>query len=162
MTRSRSEALRHGLIAGLIGYVVFAVYFAIVNTIEGRSPLYTVNLLGMALFGIGDPSISTPQLGPVMAYNGLHLVAALLWGTIASVLVLEVDLHPSLWWVVMFLFIAGLLYSTVVGGIVARELAGAVTWAHVVTVNVLAALLSAGYLWLAHPSLRERVMRESD
>ncbi|HUF70078.1 MAG TPA: hypothetical protein VMM79_15640, partial [Longimicrobiales bacterium] len=66
------------------------------------------------------------------------------------------------WYLVMFLFIAGLLYAVGLGGIVANEIAGAVTWLQVVIVNVLAATLSGWYLWRSHPSLKDRVRRVAD
>lgn len=155
MQAERSTALMQGLIAGMIGYAVFVIWFAVVNVIAGQSPFYTAHVLGMALFRF-DPSAVAQS---VIAYNGLHLVASLLMGMIASFLVQEVDLHPNLWYIVMFMFVAGLLYAVGLGGIIANEIAGAVSWIEVVIVNVLAALFSGGYLWKSHPRLKERVRR---
>ncbi len=158
---SRRSTISQGLIAGLIGYFVFVLFFAILNLSTGRSMLFTPNALGNALFRLGEaPGITSPEA--VMAWNGVHLVASLTIGLIGSLLIVGVDRHPALWYVVMFLFIAGLLYSVAVGGVVAREIAGAVTWGQVVAVNVLAAFFSGLYLWRAHPTIRQRVQRLTD
>jgi hypothetical protein len=161
MQEQRAAALGQGVIAGVIGYAVFVVFFAVVNLTAGQSAFHTAHLLGSALFGMGDPAAAA-QAAPVLAYNGIHLIAALIIGIVTSILFLEVDLHPALWYVVMFIFIAGLLYTVAIGGIVASHIAGAVSWGQVVAVNVLAGLLSGAYLFRVHPKLRDRVRRAAD
>jgi hypothetical protein len=161
MNEQRAAALGQGVIAGMIGYAVFVVFFAAANIATGHTPFHTAHLLGNALFGFGDATAGA-QPGPVLAYNGLHLLAGIAIGITTSFLFLEVDLHPTLWYIVMFVFVAGLLYSVAVGGIVARQIAGAVSWGQVVSVNVLAGLLSGIYLWRRHPRLRDRVRRIAD
>lgn len=155
------RALSQGLVAGLIGYLTFVAFFGVLNAATGDSPLTTPHMLGSALFGTGDPA-GPPEAASVLAYSALHFLAAVLIGTAASILVTTVDLHPALWYLVMFLFVAGLLYSVTVGGIVANEMAGAVTWGQVVASNILAALTMGIVLWRAHPELRERVRRHGD
>jgi hypothetical protein len=162
MSANRSEALWQGLIAGLIGYAVFAAYFLILNVVSGRPALHTVGSLGSALFGIGDPASATPDVAAALAYNALHLIASVFMGSIASFLLLQLEKLPAAWYVIMFLFVAGLLYSMAVGGIVAREIVGVVTWPHVIIVNLLAAFLAGQYLWRSHPRLAERVRRAAD
>jgi len=162
MSVNRSDALWQGLIAGLIGYAVFAAYFLIVNVVAGRPALHTVGALGSALFGMGDPASPTPDLAAALAYNALHLVASVIMGSVASFLFFQLEQRPAAWYVILFLFIAGLLYSVAVGGIVAREIVGVVTWPHVVIVNLLAAFLAGQYLWRSHPRLADRVRRAAD
>lgn len=161
MRPERTTALTQGLVAGLIGYGVFVLFFAIANAIVGESPFHTASVLGTALFSF-EPSAASAVAAPVIAYNGLHLVASLFMGTVASFLVLEVDLNPSLWYFVMFLFIAGLLYAVGLGGIIANEIADAVSWIEVVIVNVMAAGFSGWFLWKSHPRLKDKVRRIAD
>ena len=158
MNEDRSGALIQGLIAGMIGYFVFVAFFAILNLVSGAPAFHTASALGNALFDLG----SSDDITAAIAYNGVHMLASLAMGTIASFLILLVDLNPNVWYVVMFLFIAGLLYGVGLGGIVANELAGVVTWGQVVIVNVLAAVLSGAYLWKSHPMLKDRVRRVAD
>jgi len=158
MNQDRTAALTQGLIAGMIGYFVFVAFFAILNVVSGASAFHTASSLGHALFGIG----SADSITAAIAYNGVHMIASLGMGLIASLLFMVVDLNPNFWYVVMFLFIAGLLYGVGLGGIVANELAGVVTWGQVVIVNVLAAVLSGTYLWKRHPTLKDRVRRVAD
>jgi hypothetical protein len=158
MRVSRTGVLWHGLVAGLIGYAIFAVYFAIVNVATGRSALHTVGSLGAALLGAGT-SAGDFGFDAVMAYNAVHLGASVLTGILSSFVFMQVERVPATWYVVMFFFIAGLLYATVIGGIAAGEIATVVPWAHVVIVNLLAAVGAGSYLWRAHPGLADRVRR---
>jgi len=111
---------------------------------------------------MGDPASPTPDLAAALAYNALHLVASVIMGSVASFLFFQLEQRPAAWYVILFLFIAGLLYSVAVGGIVAREIVGVVTWPHVVIVNLLAAFLAGQYLWRSHPRLADRVRRAAD
>jgi hypothetical protein len=161
MDEHRSAALGDGVIAGVIAFGVFVVYFAATNIVAGHSAFHTAHQLGVALFGFGDPAAAA-QAGPVLAYSLLHLTAALVIGVITSLLFLEVELHPALWYIVMFIFIAGLLYSVAVGGIVANEIAEAVSWAQVIVANVIAGVVSGIYLWRRHPKLKDQVQRKGN
>jgi len=158
MEEQRTAALGDGVIAGAIAFAVFVAFFATTNIVAGRSAFHTAHQLGTALFGFGDPGAGA-QAGPVLAYSLLHFIAALTIGVVTSLLFLEVELQPALWYIVMFIFIAGLLYSVAVGGIVANEIAGAVSWTEVVIANVIAGLISGAYLWRRHPKLKDRVRR---
>ena len=161
MDEHRTAALGDGMIAGAIAFAVFVVFFAVTNIVAGQSAFHTAHQLGTALFGFRDPAAGA-QPGPVLAYSLLHFIAALIIGVVTSLLFLEVALHPALWYIVIFIFTAGLLYSVAVGGIVANEIAGAVSWTQVVIANVIAGLISGAYLWRRHPKLKQRVQRTAD
>ena len=109
MKPERTEVFAQGLVAGLAGYATVAVFFAIVNLIAGRSVFHTAALLGSALFyGLRDPAQLVIAPGPVLSYNGLHLVIFLCLGTIAAWLAYLAEKGPELWYVgaVAFIFMA--------------------------------------------------------
>ncbi|MFB3121251.1 MAG: hypothetical protein ACE10H_03535, partial [Candidatus Binatia bacterium] len=59
---STSEVSRlslEGIIAGMIGAAIIAIWFLILDTFNGR-PLYTPTVLGTALFGRGE-GLSSPE-----------------------------------------------------------------------------------------------------
>src|SRR5512133_3827029 len=50
--------LRDGLIVGLIAYAAVAVFYSAFDLLASRGTLFTVNVLGQALFkGLRDPSV---------------------------------------------------------------------------------------------------------
>ena len=76
-----NSSVRDGMIVGVIGYASVAVFYSAFDFLASRGSLYTVNLLGQALFrGLRDPSVLmfplAPDWGAIMMYNSLHLAAA--------------------------------------------------------------------------------------
>ena len=55
---STRPTIRHGLIVGLIAYAAVAVFYATLDVLAARSALFTVDMLGKAVFrGLRDPSV---------------------------------------------------------------------------------------------------------
>ena len=52
------RTVREGLVVGIIGYAAVAVFYAVFDFLAARGGLYTVNLLGRAVFrGLRDPAV---------------------------------------------------------------------------------------------------------
>lgn len=154
MKPERAQIWIQGLMAGLIGYAAVALFFAVVNLFAGRSPFHTPALLGSVLFyGLRDPAQLVIEPGPVLAYNGLHLVVFLMIGLVAAFLVFEAELHHYLWYIVFFLFLAGFLLSIAVVGALGAELARLLPWWSVLLGNLAWASAMAAYLWGTHRNL---------
>lgn len=161
MRPEREEVLLQGVIAGLVGYAAVALFFIVVNLIEGRSPFFTPALLGSALFyGLRDPADLIVQPGPVLAYNGVHLVIFLIVGMAAAWLVFEAELHHYLWYIVFFLFLAGFILSLAVVGVLGAVIGRLIPWWSVLGANLTWALAIGGYLWLTHRGLVRDLQRE--
>ncbi|MBI4409660.1 MAG: hypothetical protein HY561_08135 [Gemmatimonadetes bacterium] len=161
MKPERERIFVEGLIAGAIGYAGVALFFAAVNVIAGHSPFYTPALLGEALFyGLADPTQVVIEPGPILAYNGVHLIAFLLLGTVAAALVFEIEHHPQLFYAVFFLALAFVLLTYGMLLALATPIASAFPWWAVGGANLLAAVGMGGYLWFVHPRLREEVRRQ--
>ncbi|MFQ5457571.1 MAG: hypothetical protein ACE5FC_03835 [Myxococcota bacterium] len=114
MKAKSEELLTQGLITGLIGYVLVVVFFAVLNLIIGQSPFYTAALLGGVIFyGVGDPSAIEVWAGPVLAYNGLHMVIFLALGVIAAWLADLSEKGPEYWYIaiLVFLFVGFHIYG---------------------------------------------------
>jgi hypothetical protein len=80
---------RDGLRAGLIAALAVAVFYAGFDQLAARGPLYTVNLLGLALFrGARDPAIRQLPIaidtGAILTYTALHLALSLVIGVIVT------------------------------------------------------------------------------
>lgn len=158
MKPERLAVLATGAIAGLIGSAVVALLFAILNLIRGAPVLSTAAALGSALFGIPAADI----IPAAIAYNGVHVGAAVVAGIGASFLMMEAEMHPVAWYAVFFAYVIALLVGFVVVGMLAVDMAGAANWLEVMAANVLAAVAMGWYLWKTHPQLKQTLRRAPD
>lgn len=154
MNVRRQRLIADGFAAGLIGYALVAGFFVVLNVVVGRSPFHTAALIGEALFtGLRDPSAVTLAVGPILAFNGFHIGAYILFGFFAAWLVYETELHPEFWYLTFFMFVGAVLLSF--GAVLAvMALIGSPvpTWT-VFVASLLAAVGMAGYLTASHRGL---------
>lgn len=155
MRAERVQANWQGLVTGFIGYAAVALFFAIVNLIAGRSPFFTAAFFGSALFyGVHDPAQVSVWPGPVLAYNGVHLLMFLVLGMMASWLAYLSERGPQFWYIgtILFLFVVFHLY-----GFVLLVTGGVQTVIPIWTVfaaTMLAGAAMFAYLLWAHPRFR--------
>lgn len=149
--------LREGLLAGMIGAVTVAVWFLVVDLVAGRA-LYTPGALGSALFlAASGPAAVEVSAATVLGYTAVHVAAFALFGMVVSGLATQAERFPPLVFllillaVVFELFFVGLV--AILGQWILRQLA----WWSVLVGNLLAAATMGGYLWRAHPKLREQI-----
>ena len=158
MPRDKGRILTEGLFAGVIGYGVVLLVVSAFDILGGRSPFHTVATLGSVLFfGLREPSELVIWAGPVLAYNGAHLLVFLLFGWFMAWLTSLAERGEQMWYVslVAFLIVAPhviglpIWYTTPLRQVVS-------IWG-VLTATTLAALAMTIYLWRAHPRLRAEV-----
>ncbi len=155
--------MTQGLIAGLAAYAAVVIFFAVVNIVAGRSPFHTAAALGSALFyGVRDPADMILAPGPVLAYNGVHLIGSLLVGMAVAWLFYEIERYHFLWYIVFFLLLIVFMYSLVFMGMIAAEMARAVPWGLVVAGTVVWTAALGGCLWLQHRALMAQLRREQE
>lgn len=143
-----------GLITGFVGYLTVILLFGVLNLIAGEGFFHTPALLGSALFFQGGGAAGgAVGPAPVIAYNGIHLLVSLLIGLGAAWLVFQTERNRPLWFVVFFIFLAGFIYSVVVMGVFAAEVAQVLSWPVIVLANLLAGVTAGGYLWWRHSLL---------
>ncbi|MGH7331741.1 MAG: hypothetical protein ACREKS_03135, partial [Candidatus Rokuibacteriota bacterium] len=84
MAPARRSVLREGIVTGLIGATVVALWFLLFDFARGK-PLFTPALLGNALFyGVNNPLGLEVTLGPVFGYTIIHGLAFIAFGVIAA------------------------------------------------------------------------------
>jgi len=158
MKETQSQVLYEGLVAGLVGYLTVALVLGLVDVFAGHSFFYTAAALGQAMFGgSAEAGESVVSPGAVFAYNGVHLIAFLVFGFLVAWLVVETELHPTFWYVAFFIPLGVFFFVTVVAAGFGEALGGALPWWSVILANVLAALAMGAYLHRAHPSLLREV-----
>lgn len=152
------DVLREGLVSGLIGAVVVAAWFLLLDVLV-RQPLFTPSALGSLLFhGAASPEEVQMTAATAWGYTVVHVAAFLLFGMVVSALVAQVDRTPPFLFAVVLLgvvfevFFVGMVVS--LGTWVLETFA----WWAVLGGNLLAGLSMGAYLWGRHPSLRETVL----
>lgn len=160
--RDIARLLTDSLIAGLIGYATVAVFFMLAGVLTGRSPLYVASLLGSHLFYGGVPAGEVAiEPGPVLAYNGLHLLVFLAGGLFMAWLADLSERLPHGWYLMgtAGLFVAA--HVLVLPFWFDPEVQAVLSLWLVLVATTVASLAMAAYLWLTHPGIRAQ-MHEPD
>ena len=161
--RTPRPLVREGVIAGLIGASVIAIWFFFVDLIMGQA-LFTPTTLGRAMIRIFGPipADQSPLL-LIVAYTFFHFGAFIVLGLIAAMIVNVANREPSilLGFVVLFAAIEVGFYAFV-GLLQQATPLGSLAWYNVMIGNVLAAAAMGTYLLRAHPVLREQFRHAID
>jgi len=162
MTPERERLLSEGLVAGLLGYATIALFFGVLHLLTGQSLFHTATALGDSFVSHQSVVVGGTAAGSVLAFNGIHLLAFLLFGLIAAWLVSRAETNPGFLYLMLFLGLAGFFYSLsgFLGFSIDRPLAP--SWVAVAMANLLAGLLMAAYLLRAHPGLWPQIMGAMD
>ena len=150
---------KEGLIAGVLGALAVAVWFLIIDLIQGR-PFHTPTILGTALFGRGVWP-STLETMPasfemVAMFTWVHVLAFAVIGVVVAHVISLTERHPSVGFGFVLMFVLLQACFTVAVMIVAEPVLRALTWPAILIANVLAAAVMAGYFWLRHPTMQIR------
>jgi hypothetical protein len=151
-----SRVYVEGIIAGIIGATVLAVWFFILDTLHGR-PLYTPSVLGSALFSsnhapseIHDLAVSIEM---TIMYTWVHMLGFAVVGVIASRLLVYAEENPNFGFAILLLFVFLEFGFVGVAYLFAEPLLGLIAWHTALMGNLLAAVGMAGYLWYHHRNL---------
>ncbi len=162
MKPANARVVLEGMIAGLIGYAVIALFYGVLGIATGSGVFHAASALGSALFygARGGDVVAGP--GPVFAVNGLHLLVMLALGLGAAWLVGKTERHPAFWYPVFVLFLSAFILNYVAVLVLLTEVAHLVPWWSSALANLLAATGMGAYLWWAHPRLREELRQYDD
>lgn len=154
----RSHAtLRYGLITGVIGAVIVAVWFLIIDVMRGQV-FYTPAALGSALlFGATSPGDVVVSAGVILAYTALHFVAFLLLGLLVAHIAEQAEQNPPMLIGLVLFFTTLEVLSLGLISAAAAWLFMTVPWWSLIVANLVAAAGMVAYLWHVHPTLHQRV-----
>lgn len=161
--RTPRPLVREGVVAGVIGAGVIAIWFFFVDLIAGHA-LFTPTTLGRGMLSIFGPV--PPDQSPVFLiglYTVFHVAAFVMLGLIAAMIVNYANREPSilLGFVVLFAAIEVGFYAFV-GLLQQATPLGSLAWYNVMIGNLLAAAAMGTYLLRAHPILREQFQHAID
>ena len=157
--RARHHEARHheeGLITGILGAATIALWFLLLDAINGR-PLYTPTVLGTALFRHGDATaLNVVAASPEMAalYTVVHVLIFSALGNLAAELLVIAQRYPEVGFGILLLFVIFEFAVTVSPILFAGPLVRALGWPALLVANLLATTVMGAYLWLRHPTLR--------
>lgn len=154
-TRARA-ILAEGLLAGFIGYATIVVVIAAGDLLQGRPPFHTAGMLGSLLFyDVNDPTIVLkPWPGPVLAFNGAHLLVMLLFGTFLTWLVALAARGPHVWYLSLVALLFVLLPALGLPLWLPDAVAGGLAPWMVAFATALAVATMGLFLWQTHRELR--------
>jgi hypothetical protein len=153
MTRAQRSVLREGIVTGLIGAAVVALWFLAFDFARGK-PLFTPALLGNALFfGASDPAALRITLGPIIGYTIVHGLAFIAFGVIAASVMSVSEREPAVFVAFVILFACFEVFVLGVVGALGKSILGALVWWAILIGNLLAAGAMLAYLARAHRGL---------
>ena len=156
-----SRTMREGIVVGLIASASVAVFYSAFDLLATRGTLYTVDLLGKAVFrDLRDPGIiGLPiQLDPtaIFWYNGLHLLTSLAIGLFVTWLIEQAERFPAKAHLVLLIIVAGFVVTILGVGWLTTPMRAVLPWWSIVVANALAVLLAGFYLLQKRPGLLGR------
>jgi hypothetical protein len=156
-TAGRTERIyEEGLVAGLIGAAVIAVWFLILDTAAGR-PFHTPTILGTAIFragqGLGSSESVPVSFEMVLLYTWVHALVFCVIGGIAARLLAVAERQPNAGFGILLVFVVFEFGFVVVTLFFAEPVLRTLTWPAVLGGNLLAALAMGTYFWRRHPTL---------
>ena len=147
---SWGRVLREGVVAGLLGAAVVALWFLAIDWIQGE-PLRTPTLLGTGLLRQSDPVTA------LVSYTIVHGIAFALFGIVGALLIAGAERQPLFVFALVIFFTAFEVFF--IGGVliaakwVLDELAG---WT-IFLGNLLATAAILGYFIKGHRALARRL-----
>jgi len=153
MALAQRSVLKEGIVAGLVGATVVAVWFLLFDAARGR-PFLTPALLGAAVFqGLTDPTTLQISAGPVLGYTVLHGLAFIAFGVVAASIMAASEREPALFIGFVILFACFEVFFFGVVGALGKSMLGALVWWAILVGNLLASVAMLWYLFRAHRAL---------
>jgi hypothetical protein len=153
MNPAQRSVLREGIVAGLIGAAVVAIWFFVFDILRGR-PFLTPTLLGsFVFFGVNTPVGMEPALGPIVGYTVLHGLAFVAFGVVAASMMAMSEREPALFVAFVILFAAFEVFFFGVLSVLGQAMQAALVWWSVLIGNLLASIAMLWYFFRAHRAL---------
>ena len=153
MVRSQRSVLKEGVLAGIVGAALVALWFLIYDAWRGR-PLFTPALLGSAIFhGVSSPASVEIAAGPVIGYTIVHVLAFIGFGIVAACMMAASEREPAVFIAFLTLFAAFEVFFFVVVGTLSHSVLGVLGWWAIFVGNLLASIGMLWFLVRGHPEL---------
>jgi hypothetical protein len=154
MNKPRQHSLlREGITTGAIGATAVAVWFLLLDTIQGR-PLYTPGVLGSALFSLMGPPFSESEGLRVFGYTIFHYAVFSVLGIALVYVVHRSRREPAILAGLLLMFVAFEIGFYGFAALLSEpEILGNIGWYQIAIGNLVATASMGTYLWRTHPLL---------
>jgi hypothetical protein len=161
MVGAQRSALREGVITGVIGAAIVALWFLVYDAWRGH-PLFTPALLGTAMFyGVSSPAGVQIATGPVIGYTIVHVLAFVGFGIVAACMMVASEHEAAIFVVFVTLFGVFEVFFFVVMRTLSHEMLGALGWWAILVGNFLASIGMLWFLVRGHPELPSALVGSS-
>jgi hypothetical protein len=152
-----AQPYQEGMIAGIAGALVIALWFLVLDTVWGR-PLWTPTVLGTVLFrggaGLDTPAQLPVSMEMVLMFTWVHGLVFALLGGVAARLLQHVESHPNSGFGVLLLFVVFQFGFIAVATVFAAPVLQVLSAWSILVANLLAAAAMVAYFRWRHPGLR--------
>jgi hypothetical protein len=157
MADTRHSVLGEGTDVGIIGGLVVAVWFLILDAIEGH-PFQTPSLLGqIVLLGERNPDTSHLAFTGILLYTAFHFIVFFLLGILLVWLVHWGTDNPVVRYALLPLFLVFEVLFYGVLQVFSERTQELFPFWRVITANTLAAISMGVYLWRGHPAFKRSI-----
>ena len=160
MPQSKGRIIVDGVMAGLLGGLVIALWFLVFDAANGH-PLQTPALLSAALLHARHPvALAGPSWSLVAEYTLAHFAVFALLGAIGALLIDGAKHHPELFGTLLIFTIAFEVFFIALVMLAGPAAAAAMPWWKIIVGNLMAtAAMLAFFLW-RQPGLARNMMGE--
>jgi len=151
--RPDAHVLREGILSGLLGAAVVALFYFFVDLSRGQT-LMTPSILGDAFILHRPIALDAPDTAAVVVYSIFHLVAFTAFGLILAVLARASEVSSLARYAVVQLLVAFVLFFYGVVSIASEVVRGRLPFVGILAANGLAGAAMVIWLWRHHPRLQ--------
>jgi hypothetical protein len=157
--RTEQPLIREGLVTGLIGAAVVALFYLGIDLVRGAA-LLTPSALGEA-FVLRDGSATTDTVNITAAavYTVVHVLAFAAFGLFIALMARMGERSSLARYAIFPIFLAFLVFFWGVLAVADEATRGLFPIGSVLTANLLAAVAMGFYVWRHHPALRDAFQR---
>ncbi|HEY4100629.1 MAG TPA: hypothetical protein VGM20_07110 [Gemmatimonadales bacterium] len=148
---------REGIITGVLGALVVAVFYFIVDLTRGH-PFMTPSVLGEAFILHQPILVNTPDTAAVIAYTVFHFGAFIAFGLLLAALTRASETSALVRYAVVQLLVVFLFFFYGVLSVGSEVVRGMFPFLGVLAANALAGAAMVIWLWRHHPVLRMEAM----
>jgi hypothetical protein len=159
MHQSKRRIIADGVMAGLLGGLIIALWFLIFDAASGR-PLQTPALLAAALLhGSRTPvELTGPAWILVAEYTFAHFAVFALLGAIGALLIDGAERHPELFGTLLIFTIAFEVFFIALVMLAGPAAAAAMPWWKIIAGNLMATAGMLGFFLWRQPTLAQNMM----
>ena len=156
--RRDSTLLREGVITGLIGAAVVAIFYLLADMLRNH-PFMTPSVLGDALVLHRPVNLENPHMAAVAVYTVVHLLAFVAFGTVLTMLARASEVSSLARYAVVQVLVAFVVFFYGVVSLGSEVVRGMLPFVGILAANALAGVAMITWLWRHHPGLRIAVAR---